>query len=47
MKNPQPVAFVKQANIANRPQQVNNSVAQIPRTRNFGESVKRTIGAEP
>jgi len=27
MKNPQPVAFVKQANIANGPQQVNNGVA--------------------
>jgi hypothetical protein len=26
MKNPQPVAFVKQANIANGPQQVNNGV---------------------
>src|SRR6202041_964606 len=26
MKNPQPVAFVKQANIANGPQQVNNCV---------------------
>ena len=24
MKNPQPIAFVKQANIANGPQQVNN-----------------------
>ena len=27
VKNPQPVAFVKQANIANGPQQVNNGVA--------------------
>lgn len=26
MKNPRPVAFVKQANIANGPQQVNNGV---------------------
>ena len=26
MKNPKPVAFVKQANIANGPQQVNNGV---------------------
>jgi hypothetical protein len=30
MKNPQPVAFVKQANIANGPQQVNNGVATQP-----------------
>jgi hypothetical protein len=30
MKNPQPVAFVKQANIANGPQQVNNGVATEP-----------------
>jgi hypothetical protein len=30
MKNPQPVAFVKQANIANGPQQVNNGVASPP-----------------
>ncbi len=27
MKHPQPVAFVKQANIANGPQQVNNGAA--------------------
>jgi hypothetical protein len=27
MKNPRPVAFVQQANIANGPQQVNNGVA--------------------
>jgi hypothetical protein len=27
MKNPHPVAFVKQANIANGPQQVNNEVS--------------------
>src|SRR6202041_2450779 len=31
MKNPQPVAFVKQANIANGPQQVNNGVTTQPR----------------
>jgi hypothetical protein len=30
MKNPQPVAFVKQANIASGPQQVNNGVASQP-----------------
>jgi hypothetical protein len=30
MKHPQPVAFVKQANIANGPQQVNNGVATEP-----------------
>src|ERR1700749_2807632 len=30
MKNPQPVAFVKQANIANGPQQVNNGATQTP-----------------
>jgi hypothetical protein len=30
MKNPQPVAFVKQANIANGPQQVNNCATQTP-----------------
>jgi hypothetical protein len=30
VKNPQPVAFVKQANIANGPQQVNNGVATRP-----------------
>ena len=29
MKNPQPVAFVKQANIANGPQQVNNGVPPV------------------
>jgi len=28
IKNPQPVAFVRQANIANGPQQVNNAPAQ-------------------
>jgi hypothetical protein len=31
IKNPQPVAFVKQANIAHGPQQVNNEVAQPSR----------------
>jgi hypothetical protein len=30
MKNPQPVAFVKQANIAHGPQQVNNGVPAAP-----------------
>jgi hypothetical protein len=29
MKNPQPVAFVKQANIANGPQQVNNGMPAV------------------
>ncbi|WP_051962028.1 hypothetical protein [Methylobacter sp. BBA5.1] len=36
IKNPQPVAFVKQANIAHGPQQVNNGVA--PRAENFNNS---------
>jgi hypothetical protein len=33
MKNPQPIAFVRQANIANGPQQVNNGVVKQSRTR--------------
>jgi hypothetical protein len=33
MKNPQPIAFVKQANISNGPQQVNNVVVKQPPTR--------------
>ena len=33
VKNPRPVAFVKQANISNGPQQVNNGVT--PRAENF------------
>ncbi|WP_439683419.1 Phasin domain-containing protein [Cupriavidus oxalaticus] len=32
IKNPRPVAFVRQANIANGPQQVNNGIPQSPRT---------------
>jgi hypothetical protein len=31
--NPQPIAFVKQANISNGPQQVNNGIAKHPPTR--------------
>jgi hypothetical protein len=30
MKNPSPVAFVRQANIANGPQQVNNGISASP-----------------
>ncbi|WP_018421492.1 hypothetical protein [Paraburkholderia tuberum] len=33
MKNPRPLAFVKQANIANGPQQLNNGAAPEPRAR--------------
>ncbi|AEG68272.1 conserved hypothetical protein [Ralstonia solanacearum Po82] len=33
IKNPRPVAFVKQANIANGPQQVNNGIQPPPRVR--------------
>lgn len=33
IKNPQPVAFVRQANIAHGPQQVNNNVAEDAHTR--------------
>ena len=33
IKNPRPVAFVRQANIANGPQQVNNGVGPPPRAR--------------
>ena len=32
MKNPQPIAFVKQANISNGPQQVNNGIVKQPPT---------------
>ena len=50
MKNPQPVTFVKQANVANGPQQVNNGVpatvspsrAEIPANQS-----NELLGAEP
>ena len=47
VKNPPSVAFVRQANIANGPQQVNNGTAagQAPRTRKKIQ-VKRTIALE-
>lgn len=35
MKNPRPVAFVRQANIANGPQQINNGTAAPTRARNL------------
>jgi hypothetical protein len=41
IKNPTTVAFVRQANIANGPQQVNNAVQTSPQE----ESAKQTIGA--
>ena len=48
IKNPQPVAFVRQENIANRPQQVNNGgtsgEATLPRGNSSG-LVEPTIGA--
>lgn len=37
LKNPQPVAFVKQANISNGPQQVNNGDTFAPNTRAHAE----------
>jgi hypothetical protein len=49
IKNPQPVTFVRQANIANGPQQVNNGTppreARSARAGNPDMSVKRTFGA--
>ncbi len=48
IKNPRPVAFVKQANIAHGPQQVNNEAAvdQAPRARKGkkSDSSKSTMG---
>jgi hypothetical protein len=38
IKNPRPVAFVKQANIANGPQQVNNNVAPARAGENINQS---------
>ncbi len=38
IKNPQPVAFVRQANIANGPQQVNNATPATPEPSRAGES---------
>jgi hypothetical protein len=50
MKNPQPIAFVKQANIANGPQQVNNggrAADPSSRAENSCQTIERTIGTEP
>ena len=47
IKNPQPVAFVRQANIANGPQQVNNAPApagRIVRARGKRKSAEQTGG---
>jgi len=41
MKNPRPVAFFQQANIANGPQQVNNGGAAPPHGSRAGENQKR------
>lgn len=41
IKNPQPVAFVKQANIAHGPQQVNNGIA--PRAENFNNQTNELL----
>lgn len=38
IKNPQPVAFVRQANIAHGPQQVNNAPTPVPETSRAWES---------
>jgi hypothetical protein len=50
MKNPQPIAFVKQTNIANGPQQVNNggrAADPSSRAENSCQTIERTIGTEP
>lgn len=44
IKNPRPVAFVKQANIANGPQQVNNG---IPSQAILGETMHQAPAMEP
>ncbi|MFM0053631.1 hypothetical protein PQR51_29470 [Caballeronia grimmiae] len=44
IKNPRPVAFVKQANIANGPQQVNNSASSTNGTSGDAPSESRTRG---
>jgi hypothetical protein len=43
IRNPHPVAFVKQANIANGPQQVNNGAPPAPHA-HAGESRTTTNG---
>lgn len=40
IKNPKPVAFVQQANIANGPQQVNNGTPTLPQDSRAGENRK-------
>ena len=46
IKNPQPVAFVRQANIAHGPQQVNNSATEDPRTRQIGNQQDKLFEVE-
>jgi hypothetical protein len=47
MKNPQPVAFVKQANIAHGPQQVNNGAAVLSPAREIENAPNELLEVQP
>lgn len=46
VKNPRAVAFVKQANISNGPQQVNNGSQQLSRTETFNSEPNKLLEAD-
>jgi|NGEPerStandDraft_6_1074524.scaffolds.fasta_scaffold31451_2 hypothetical protein len=43
MKNPKPIAFVQQANIANGPQQVNNAANEVPSRAEKAENLQNKL----
>ena len=47
IKNPSPVAFVRQANIAHGPQQVNNAPAEAPRARETENPPNKLLEKQP